>query len=176
MRIDRVSLLLGFVMGLAVAAIVISGFVIASRRDNVTEAGAAAPNPFVTSTPALVPSPTPTMTATPVPIPTPLPTATPAPAPLRYETVDVPPRRFSILEIETGARQMLEITIRVESDIGISLFDPSGALVEGPLRVRRSHIMQHASPTGGKWALRIDNSFSWVTTKQVLVQYRLVPQ
>jgi hypothetical protein len=176
MQIDRVSLLLGFAMGLAVAAIVISGFVIASRRDGVAGVDAAAPSPIATSTQALVPSPTPTTTPTAVPIPTPLPTATPAPVPLRYETVDVRPRRFSILEIEAGARQMLEITVRVESDIDISLFDPSGALVEGPLRVQRSHIMQHASPTGGKWALRIDNSFSWVTTKQVLVQYRLVPQ
>ncbi len=172
MQIDKGSLLLGFVLGLAVAAIILSGAIILAPRGQAVDAAAA--------TPAFARSPQPSTPAAATPLPRP--TATPNPTPtatvppqLHYETVEVPPRKFTLFQIPARAEQTLDLTVQVETDVDLTVYDPTGATLAGPLRVRRSHSLQLRSPAQGNWVLKLDNSFSWLTTKQVLVQYRLVP-
>lgn len=181
MQVDKGSLLLGFVLGLAVAAILISAAVVLAPRGQQVDAAARAPTatPVRSSppaSPAAQTSPVPAPTRTPTPFPTPTLTPSPTTEPqVRYATVDVPPRKFALLEIPAKANQTLELTVQVESDIDLAAYDPTGAILAGPLRVRGSHTLQLRSHADGNWGIRLDNSYSWITAKQVLVRYRTLP-
>ncbi len=177
MQIDKGSLLLGFVLGLAVAAILISGAIILAPRGRAVDAAAASPTPThsprtSTATESTPPTATPTGTAIATATATPSPTTPPR---LLYETIEVPPRKFVLQRIPTQAQQTLDLTVQVETDVDLTIYDPTGATAAGPLRVRRSYSLQLRSPAQGDWVLKLDNSFSWLTTKQVLVQYRQLP-
>ncbi|MHB1130797.1 MAG: hypothetical protein ACYC4L_00210 [Chloroflexota bacterium] len=184
MEIDRGSFLLGMVMGLALAAIVIGGAIVLAPRGQPAGATAALSPTRSIATPT-PDTPTPTATATPQPSPTPTtppaPTATPVrPTPTpsdtpRFENLEVPPRRSVQLSIVASAGQTLELALMVDSDIDLTITDPTGTVVYGPQRVRRSYTSQLQSPAGGNFLLKLDNSFSIISTKQVLVQYRLLP-
>ncbi|MHB9092114.1 MAG: hypothetical protein ACYC7H_11925, partial [Chloroflexota bacterium] len=181
MPVDRGSLLLGFVLGLAVAALLMASVVVLSTRQafSVSQTNeattSASPAPNAIGRPIVTPTPTPTATASATPTATPTatprvePKATPvAPAPaLRYDSVEVPPRRFTMTQIPASPGQILELTVQVESDVDLTLFTPSGEPVVGPLRVQRAYSLRESSQAGGSWAVKLDNSFSWITTKQV---------
>jgi hypothetical protein len=94
---------------------------------------------------------------------------------LRYETVDVPAGKFDVLEIAAQPGETLELTVQLQNDVDLTLYAPDGAVVAGPLRVKGSYSLRQASASGGNWGVKLDNSFSWFTGKQVLVQYRLLP-
>lgn len=184
-QIDRGSFLLGLVLGLAIAAIIMSGSIVLSprigavvaanerndRQPDATPSLVAAvgtPRPSPTASPTTEPTPKPTATSTPTPV------ATPSVAPLHYETVDVPARKFTVLQIASEAGQTLEATVQVQSDIDLTVFAPDGSPVLGPTRVNGTYTLRQTSAASGNWALKLDNSFSWLTDKQVLVQYRLL--
>lgn len=179
MQIDRGSFLLGLVLGLALAAITLSGFVILAPRGGSADAAAASPTATATlpgrTVPTATATPAPTATATPQPTATAQPTPTPTVVPLSYETLDVPPRRFVLVEIPAASGHTLEATVRIDSDIDVTLFAPNGEPVEGPVRVREAATFRHQSDSGGNWVLKLDNSYSWISSKQVLLQYRVLP-
>ena len=182
MRIDRESFLLGLVLGLALATVTVAVSIMFAPKSPLAIAAAqtALASPAATMT-RVPPSPT----ATPVPpsprTATPQPPATPSrPAPTasfeppRTQSVDVPPRRNVQVSIPVSAGQLLDLAILLESDIDLTISDPSGTTVYGPTRVRRSYTALLSSPTNGNFVLKLDNSFSIISTKQVLVQYRLL--
>ena len=80
------------------------------------------------------------------------------------------------LSIGAAAGQTVELALMVDSDIDLTIADPTGTVVYGPQRVRRSYNTQLRCPAGGNYVIKLDNSFSLITTKQVLVQYRLLAQ
>lgn len=186
MQIERGSLLLGFVLGLAVAAILMAGSVVLASRDGRVSALAqstvgpglqpAATSTTTTMRPSPTPPSSPTAARTPLPpTPTATPTATPQPPALRYEAVEVPARKFTVVEVPAELGQTLELTVTVDSDIDLTLFAPDGSIAQEPLRVRGSQTLRRFSEVSGTWGIKLDNSFSWITSKQVLLQYRLLP-
>jgi hypothetical protein len=188
-HVDKGSFLLGIVLGLAIAAIIISGLVILAPRGGSADArapGAAAPATIALPSAVVGASPAPTDTTraqhtkTPIPTPMPSPTASSTPTatavPIRYETVDVPPRRYVLVQIAAEPGQTLELMVNLDRDVDLTVLDPSGATALGPTRVTRVHASQHTASGAGKWVVKLDNSFSLLSSKQVLLQYRVLPR
>ncbi|MDA8218211.1 MAG: hypothetical protein M0Z94_11405 [Dehalococcoidales bacterium] len=192
MQIDKTSFLLGVVLGLAVAAMVMSGFVILAPRGRPADAAAfptatissttrtvAQNTPTRTSTSTATPTPRPTATPTPKPTatstPSPTATPTPKPSPPQVATVEVPARRYVLYKIEAGPGNNIALSINVKNDIDLTVLDPAGEVAAGPVRVRQKQSLEVTSPVGGTWTLKLDNSYSLITAKQVMVQYQLNP-
>ncbi|MCL4464710.1 MAG: hypothetical protein M1401_15270 [Chloroflexi bacterium] len=186
MQVDRVSFLFGLVFGLALATLTVAASVMFAPRDPPTVAAPQTATVLVapTRTPVReIPSPTATRPPSPTPMPTPpplptnppaRPTATPLPETVRHETVEVPPRRQVQLSIAALPGQTLDLAITVDSDVDLTIVDPGGTTVYGPQRIRRSYSTQLPSSAAGNFTVKLDNSFSIISTKQVLVQYRLL--
>ena len=192
-EVDTSSFLLGVIAGLGIAFAVASLAVILAPSERPTAPALAASGPTASATrlPMGVPTPSPTATATPAPTatatprpaptntprpsPTVAPTATASPAPVHSDTVFVPPRASQVYLIPTQAGQLLDLTVQVDSDIDLTVIDPSGALAAEPLRVRGSYSLQARASTTGSWILKLGNTFSWISTKQVHVLNRLLP-
>ena len=93
---------------------------------------------------------------------------------MRTQSVEVPPRRNVQVSIGAAAGQLLDLGVMVNSDIDLTITDPSGAVVYGPTRLRGAYAGKLVCPTSGNFVLRLDNSFSIISSKTVLVQYRLL--
>lgn len=184
MQVDRGSFLVGFVLGLAVAAIVMAAAVALAPRDTPAQASspgtagadrgpgpAATVTALATATPV---APAQAPAASPAPTPFPSPTMTPRPPELHYRTVEVAARKFVVLEIPSPPAATLELTVQIDSDIDVTLFAPDGSVAAGPMRVKGAQTLREASASGGNWGVKIDNPYSWFTAKQVLLQYRLL--
>ena len=145
----------------------------ATATNTSTGTATATSSPTPTWTPVPLPSetPTPLPTETPTPVPSPTPTATPIP--FQEQSFEVPPRAWALIRIQVENGQTIEAKVSVDTDVDLVLLDPRGKTVFGPYRVRGSYSLQEMSRRSGEWVLKIDNSFSWLTSKQVTVQYRV---
>ena len=140
-----------------------------------------------TATPTGAPSATPSQTATPVPPPTATPTAAPTnmprptdtPVSFQEQRVEVPPRKAAVIRIPAEEGQTLDVTVTVDAEdeespgIEMVLMDARDRRVLGPERVSGTYSFQQVSRRSGEWVLRLENSVSRNSSKQVMVRYRV---
>ncbi len=164
MQIDRGSMLVGFVLGLATAAILMAGSVALFWREP--------PTPWPTVVPSHAPVARQTEPATPAPTATREPT--PTVTPFSYQTVDVPARKYVVVELPAQAGMLLELTVTLDGSIICSLFEPDGTLVDSNVTINGSRSFRRYSEQSGRWVLKLDNAANWFFDTQVMLQYRSV--
>jgi hypothetical protein len=190
------SLGVPFLLLLALAVLVLGGVVFASVHPppvaavplpSATPTGV--PTATVTADPTLTPTPPPTATATatataePTATATPVPTATatplPTPTPVPYQTEEyrVPPHRDQLITYTVqhppGRFQGYILILGGNNDIGFRLRVPSGGYVLNQSRVAGRYAFDVPLPDAGPYTVFLDNSFSFITGKEVTMYSRV---
>lgn len=140
-------------------------------RTTPTPTSTATPRP--TATPTYTAVPTATATATPTVTPTPAPTATVTPVPYTITRVQVPAGSASTVQVTLAKGALLEGSFTVDRDVNFAVLEPGGNAAYNPGRVSGKHLFSVVAPAAGSYTLRFDNRFSFITRKQIELQYRV---
>jgi hypothetical protein len=189
------SLGVPFLLLLALAVLVLGGLVFASLRPSPV---AAVPLPTATPTgvptatatvdptvtPTSTPPPTATVTAEPTATATPVPTATatplPTPTPVPYQTEEyrVPPHHDQLITYTVqhppGRFGGYILILGGNNDIGFRLRAPSGGYLLTQARVAGRYAFDVPLPDAGPYTIFLDNSFSFITAKDVTMYSRVI--
>jgi hypothetical protein len=175
-----------FLLLLAFAVLVLGGVAFASLHpppaaavplSTATATVTADPTLTATPTPTATATAEPTATATPVPTATATPLPTPTPVPYQTEEYRVPPHRDQLITYTVqhppGRFQGYILILGGNNDIGFRLRVPSGGYVLNQSRVAGRYAFDVPLPDAGPYTVFLDNSFSFITGKEVTMYSRV---